>query len=292
MDYITQTFESPYPFPSASLSHKMCFVDDLTADVLDTATLSICSSRHLIPETVIDKTYESSRILIRALASQWIGVSITAAKDPRDYWIIVGGSYFIADMFMEKLWGKNRHRYRQHLNSKRVAEMDVDRPSLYDLGAALGVDRSEMEFMTLKAPLVLFILHQRFMKKTGHNGIPKVIQRVLKDASGGRLVDGEITTDRLAYSCEKVAHIKMANFFSQWVYGAGCPTFVVTQKFNKKKMHVELTIHQKQSLPLDMLVSGGQKLNAGNFMREVKEHEGGVYAGTPQTVFSVSLHYK
>ncbi|KAF2435759.1 hypothetical protein EJ08DRAFT_692336 [Tothia fuscella] len=283
MDYICEEY-TPYPFPSASLSHKMCFVDDLAADVIDTATLSICSSRHLIPETITDKTYESSRVLIRAIASQWVGVRITP-KDPRDYWIIVGGSLFMADMFMQKLWGKNTLRHRQYQAMRRVAELDVDRPTLYELGGALGVDRSELQFLTLKAPLVFFILHQRMLKKTGLNGVPRLLERVFQDADAGRVVDGEIDTDRFIYSCDKVAHGKMRSFFDQWVTNAGCPTFVVNAKFNKKKMQVDLEIKQ-ETVSLEALTTGGQKLNTGNFMREAKEHEGEVYAGPPQHYFT------
>jgi transcription initiation factor TFIID subunit 2 len=285
MDHMCLTYTT-YPFVSSSLGYKLCFVDDLAADVLDTATLSICSSRHLIPEDILDKVYDSSRVLIRAVASQWVGVHITP-KRPYDYWIIVGTSFFMADIFMQRVWGKNEYRYRQYLAAKRVAETDVDRPSLHDLGGVLSVDPSELEFLKLKAPAVLFILHQRLIKKSGHLGVPKVISRMLADVKQGRLVDGEIDTQRFLYSTEKVGHSTFKAFFEEWVYGAGCPTFLVSQRFNKKKMVVEMSITQRHGQQLDALATDGQKLNAGNFMREVKEHHQDVYAGPIQPVFTV-----
>jgi transcription initiation factor TFIID subunit 2 len=289
MDHVCLTY-SPYPFMSASLSYKICFVDDLTTDVLDTATLSICSSRHLIPENIQDNVFESSRVLIRAVASQWVGVHITP-KNLCDYWIIVGTSFFMADFFMQTVWGKNEYRYRQYLAAKKVAETDTGRPSIHDLGAVLSVDPSELEFLKLKAPAVLFILHQRLIKKSGHLGVPKIISRMLADVKQGRLVDGEIDTSRFLYSTEKVGHTSFKAFFEEWVYGAGCPTFSVTQRFNKKKMVVEMAITQKQGHHVDALATDGQKLDAENFMREVKEHQQYVYAGATQPVFSVSTEF-
>ncbi|KAE9966986.1 hypothetical protein EG328_008498 [Venturia inaequalis] len=282
IDHFQQSYTA-YPFAPDCQSYKLVFVDDLSPNVLDTATLSICSSRLLYPENVIDPAYENSRELIRAAASQWIGVFVSA-QQAKDYWIIVGASYFMADIFMSILWGRNEVRYRQKLAADKIVQQDVGRPAIYDCGSLLGLDQGELEFLTLKAPVVFYIFHQRLMKQNASTGAPRVLVRLLSDARMGRIPHGEIWTDRLIYTSDKVAHQKLQSFFDQWVFGAGCPTFHVTHKFNKKKMSVEVTINQTQSH--DLLGDKSAGLNADNFMREVKEHENGVWAGELQPAFT------
>ncbi|QDS67879.1 hypothetical protein FKW77_008012 [Venturia effusa] len=282
IDHFQQSYTA-YPFAPDCQSYKLVFVDDLSPNVLDTATLSICSSRLLYPENVIDPAYENSRELIHAAASQWIGVFVSA-QQPKDYWIIVGASYFMADIFMAILWGRNEVRYRQKLAADKIIQQDVGRPAIYDCGSILGVDQGELDFLTLKAPVVFFIFHQRLVKQNASTGAPRVLVRLLSDARMGRIPHGEIWTDRLIYTSDKVAHQKLQSFFDQWVFGAGCPTFHVTHKFNKKKMSVEVTINQTQAH--DVLGDKAAVLNADNFMREVKEYENMIYAGPLQPAFT------
>jgi transcription initiation factor TFIID subunit 2 len=234
---------------------------------------------------VIDPVYENSRELIRAAASQWIGVFVSP-KLSYDYWIIVGASYFMADIFMSTLWGRNEVRYRQKIAADKIVQQDLGRPSIYECGDLLGIDQGELDFLTLKAPVVFYIFHQRLMKQNASTGAPRVLVRLLSDARMGRIPDGEIWTDRLIYTSDKVAHQKLQSFFDQWVFGAGCPTFHVSHKFNKKKMSVEVTINQTQAS--ELFGDKTQKLDADNFMREVKEHEHNVYAGPIQPAFTVS----
>jgi transcription initiation factor TFIID subunit 2 len=279
MDKFTTSYVL-YPFESKSTSYKVCFVDDLPYNVVDTATFSICSSRLLVPVNILDPLYESTRELVHAVASQWLGVKVVP-KNPQDTWITVGGSYFMTDLFMQSLWGKNEHRYRLKQAADKIHELDVRRPSIFDLGPALGVDTAESEFLKLKAPVILFILHHRLVKASGRNGVDKILWRTLLDDQVGKLQTGEIDTERFMRTCEKVGHTKADAFFNQWVYGAGCPTFRVTQRFNKKKLVVEMLLIQIQSddqLALD--------LNPDSFMRELKEHEEHVYSGPVQPLFT------
>ena len=101
VDFITMTYGS-YPFSDYSL----CFVDDLHPDILDTGSLSICSSRLLFPEDVIEPLDRVTRQLVHALAVQWMGIDIVP-KAPSDFWVVVGIAYFITDVFMKKLCGNN-----------------------------------------------------------------------------------------------------------------------------------------------------------------------------------------
>ncbi|KFY26240.1 hypothetical protein V493_04210 [Pseudogymnoascus sp. VKM F-4281 (FW-2241)] len=275
VDWFSLNFGS-YPFPD----YKVCFVDDQISDTISVAALSLCSSRLIIPEDIIDPEIETTRKLIHALASQWIGVSIIP-NQRRDMWAVVGVSYYITDLCMQKLCGNNDYRFRQKANADKLVDLDFQRPSIHALGEILHLGQFEMDFMILKAPLVLFILDRRLTKLSGSTGIVRVISRLLYNASIGEISDRTVTTEGFRRLCEKIGHYKLDAFFNQWIMGAGCPRFQVTQKFNKKKLAVEMTISQKQdTLPTQ------RKLEKDQFLREFKEEAYGVYAGDVQPVFT------
>jgi transcription initiation factor TFIID subunit 2 len=278
IDFISMTYGS-YPF----VSYKMCFVDDLPADTIATAALSVCSNRMLFPEDIIDPIYETTRALVYSLASQWSGVNIIP-KEPADTWAVIGIAYYITETFMRKLCGNNEYRYRLKLISDAVCDLDIARPSIWDMGGLLRLDPSEIEFINLKAPLVLYILERRLSKSSGKATVPRVISRIFLNTRMGDLTNGALSTPNFQKICEKFGHTKLDAFFQQWVYGAGCPRFVATQRFNKKKLVVEMVIRQVQSDQPTV-----RDLEKSTFMREIKEELRSVYAGTVQHVFTGSM---
>src|SRR6202022_1368191 len=98
-------------------------------------------------------------------------------------------------------------------------------PSIYDMGAILPLDPCELEFIQLKAPLVLFILDRRLAKTGGSSGLSRIISRIFLNAKVGELPNGALDTKHFIRTCEKLGHAKLEVFFQQWVYGAGCPRF-------------------------------------------------------------------
>lgn len=265
-----------YPFPN----YKLCFVDDLYPNILDTACLSICSNRLLFPEDVIDPIDNVSRQLVHALAVQWMGVSIIP-DTPQDTWVTIGIAYFMTDVFLKKLSGTNEYRYRQKKAADRVYELDQNRPPLIDLGKIVSLDPSILEFMELKAPVVLFILDRRLAKAGGSQGLTRIIMRILSNAKIGDLPNNAIDTPYFVKLCEKIGHLKMETFMEQWVRQAGCPHFSVTQKFNKKKLVVEMVVKQIQK------ESDSTDLEKETFMRDAKEDRREQWAGVVQPVFNV-----
>lgn len=274
IDFITINYGS-YPFSDYSL----CFVDDLYPDILHTGSLSICSNQLLFPEDIIEPLDRVSRQLVHALAVQWIGINIVP-KDPSDFWVIVGIAYFITDMFIKKLSGNNEYRFNQKRAADRVVELDVDRPSLSDTGALITLDPSELEFLELKAPLVLFILDRR-LTKAGTSGLARIISKIFLNDKVGEVANGFIDSPYFIRTCEKLGHMKLDVFFAQWVEGAGCPKFRVTQRFNKKKLVVEMMIQQSQAEN-----SKDRDMDSENFVRDVKEEHKAVYAGAIQPAFT------
>ncbi|KAK4629039.1 Transcription initiation factor TFIID subunit 2 [Fulvia fulva] len=265
-----------FPFSS----YQMLFVDDAIHDTSAAAGLSICSTRLLFPEEIIEPIDRNTRILVRAVADQWSGVNIIP-REPTDAWAVAGIAGYLTDVFMKKLSGNNQYRWEQKLASEKVYDLDVDRPSIQDHGYLLHLDPSIREFLDLKSTLVLGILDRRLIKSSGSTGVMRIINKIFLNAKTGTLHNGALSTAEFQRTCEKLGHNKLEQFFRQWVIGAGCPIFYVTQKFNKKKLVVEMDIRQRQAdrqtKPL---------FAPNNFMREVKEHVGDVYAGALQPVFT------
>ncbi|KAF2806079.1 uncharacterized protein BDZ99DRAFT_501598 [Mytilinidion resinicola] len=279
-DFFTEKFLA-YPFTS----YKVCFVDDLATDVTISASMSICSTRLLYPKEELDPINYVTRMLVYALASQWIGVYVIP-QTANDWWIIVGGAWFITDLYLRELFGKNDYKYRLKLMADKIVATDVKRPSIQDLGPYLALDPGEMEFMELKAPLVLSILHQRLVKQSGKNGVDRCFWRMLLNAKASNLPNSAISTEEFYRICEKVGHQRLDKFFTQWVEGGGCPSFHCTAKFNKKKMLIEMQIDQIQGTSLGNFGDDQLVLNSSNFMREVKEDKHHVYAATTQHHFT------
>ncbi|KAE8451045.1 hypothetical protein EG329_004717 [Mollisiaceae sp. DMI_Dod_QoI] len=279
LDYFLLNFGG-YPFPEC----RFVFVDDQIADTEHAASLSLCSSRLLFGEDIIDPEVEVVRTLVHAIASQWIGVSIVPNARV-DRWVTVGLSHFMTGIFMKSLCGHNEYAFRQKTLSDRLVELDIDRPSLYAIGEVLHLGRFELEFMTLKAPLVIFILDKRIVKSSGSAGITRVISKMITTANTGTSIDSVVSTEGFRRLCEKTTKYRQTEpFWNQWILGAGCPRFSISQKFNKKRLCVEMTISQKQdTLPTQRM------LEKDSFMREFKEDIHGVYAAELQTVFTGPL---
>lgn len=268
LDSFTERYQS-YPFEKA---YKLAFVDDLECDVAHSASFSICSSRLLFPETIWEPLESTTRVLIHAVASQWIGVNVTAQR-PNDHWVIIGGSWFMAELYLRDLFGRNDHKFRQKMMADRIIQLDVRRPSLFILGEYLSVDPGETEFMALKAPMVLAILHHRLVKQSGKNGVDRCLYRLLFNARNEKLPNGMVSTEAFLDICEKVGHQKLDTFFNQWIYGSGCPTFECSPVFNKKKQVIQLTIKQTQADPTMRLED--RPVAADEVLREAKEKVNG-----------------
>ena len=275
MDFLSTYGSYPYS------SYKVCFIDDQVSDCVHSGSLTLCSNRLLYPGDVIEPMYRVTRQLVHALASQWIGVNIIA-NQLEDTWAVVGIAYFITDQFMKKLTGNNEYRYQQKQAADRTVQADVARPPLYDLGPYLDIGPSQMAFMALKAPLVLFILDRRLAKASGSTGLSRIVSRVFLNAQVGDLPNSAINTAYFIKTCEKLGHAKLDTFFNQWVYGAGCPKFRVSQRFNKKKLVVEMTIHQTQADPTPV-----RDLDKRTFMRDVREKEENILDSSLQPAFTV-----
>jgi transcription initiation factor TFIID subunit 2 len=283
MDFFVQTY-APCPFKT----FRICFVEDLPTNTAVSAGFCLCSNRMLYPEDIIDPSINVTRALVLAIASQWVGINIIP-QEPTDTWATVGIANYMAEAFMKQLCGNNEFRFRMKQQADLVCELDRDRPSLLSLGALLHVDPSELDFIAVKAPLVLFILDRRIAKVAGVGKMPQIIERILRQARYGDLANGAntLSTDAFQKTCERFYHAKIDDFLQQWVRGAGCPRFKAFQRFNKKKVVVEMLIQQTQG---ENQIQGAppppRNLDPDMFMRDVREDFNEVYAAGVQNVFT------
>ncbi len=277
MDYVVQKYIS-----CPVKSYAMCFVEDAPADTSIFAGLAICSTRLLYPEEVIDPAQDVTRTLVHAIVSQWLGVNIIAAT-PEDNWVIIGSAYFITNLFMRELSGNNEYRAYIKQQADRVVDLDYSKPAIYDLGGLFHVDPSAYEFVAIKAPVVLFILDRRIAKSHGTSKMPGILGKILTRARTGDLVNNSLSTDFFQRTTERISHEKIDDFLAQWVKRAGCPRFSARQRFNKKKLVVEMTITQEQSDRQTI-----RDLDPESFMREVHESEDfhDVWTYEPPKVFT------
>jgi len=231
-----------YPFSS----FKMVFVEDAWASSFTSATMAVCSTSLLFSEEIIDQAYETRKILAQALAQQWFGIHIVPKSWP-DIWIIVGLTNFVTSLFLKSIFGNNDYRFRMKKDVERCCTMDKDRAPLYNPNIAYPIDQDDLDFIGLKAPLVLHMLDKRMSKGGSSLGLSRVIPKILVSVMSGELTHNAISTHWFLKTCRKVSGLETKGFSDQWIYNSGCPIFHFAYNFNRKKMVVEITMKQSST---------------------------------------------
>ena len=275
-DYFSLTF-SKYPFAN----FKLCFLEDMVEETISLHSIAFASSRLLFPEDVFETEVEVTRKIVFTLAYQWTGINLIP-NTRNDLWLVIGIAHYMTDLFMKRICGNNEHRFRMKANSDHLVEIDVDRPSLWDLGMYLHLDDFEVEFMHLKAPIVFFILDKRLSKVSGGHGLSRILAKFFTKV---QIESGDsstiLKTEEFKVRCEKAARCNLESFWNQWVYGAGCPQFDVKAKFNKKRLCVELTLNQIQ-----LQTAKKPELEKDDFLRLIKERRADMPIGDVQPLFT------
>lgn len=277
LDYLVLSFGR---FPSDSF--KICFVDDMIQESVPLVGAALCSSRLLYPPSIREPEVEVARKIAHMLSCQWFGVNIIP-NTKADIWLVAGCAWYLADHFMRYLCGNNYFRFQMKSMADRLVELDIRRPCLQDIGEHLDLGDFEADFMNLKAPLVLFILDRRISKSANNMGVYKIIGRMVTKANTSPTSSDEILmVDAFKRACEKAGNQRLDPFWNQWILSSGCPRFDVNQRFNKKRLCVEMTIQQKQ----DAFYRSARALDKDDFWRNIVEEKHGVDAAEPQQSFT------
>ncbi|GAA5938378.1 transcription initiation factor TFIID subunit TAF2 [Sporobolomyces koalae] len=250
MEYYTTAFGS-YPFAT----YTVAFVDSLASGSpnFHSAAMALIGSDLLHPTSVIDQAYETRHLLAHALAVQWSGVNLVP-RTPSDSWLVIGIALHMTSLFLKSIWGTNEYRFRLKKDMNRCVEQDIQFEPICVPARLTAPEPSQMQFIALKAPLVLHILDKHLRKSGTSLGLDKVLPKIFLDAITSDMSASAssnanmLATTSFMRTCRKScggSSDALKTFFDQWVYGSGCPTFEVTANFNRKRMAVELNVTQR-----------------------------------------------
>ncbi|KAH8552281.1 hypothetical protein BGW37DRAFT_304462 [Umbelopsis sp. PMI_123] len=285
MHFYSQEYGT-YPF----VNYKLVVVEEAWDPVMSCASMSICSVSLLHPPEVIDQTYDTRRELSIALAAQWFGVHIVQ-KVWSDIWLIASLAHHMASIFLRKHLGNNEYRLRLKKDMLRCVALDVNRPPIFNSMLPAPLDQDDLDFITLKGPLVLYILDRRMTKAGSTRGLSRVIPKILVEAMSGELTLNALSTHWFLRQCRKVSGYDTKTFAEQWIYGSGCPKFTFKYHFNRKKMVVEIDMTQENSSaasapPADTITDVNNTMAfqdtvttifTGNFIARIHEADGTPY---------------
>ncbi|KAF1796919.1 hypothetical protein FB192DRAFT_1291393, partial [Mucor lusitanicus] len=243
----------------AEINMILVFVEDTWADTASSASLAICSSRLLHPVEIIDQIYSTRRELSQALARQWFGIYIVQKSWP-DTWLVRGLANLMGSLFIKRHLGNNEYRLRLKKDMELCCMLDVNRPPVYNPALPYPLDPEDLDFIELKAPLVIYMLDKRMCKGGGTLGLSRVLPKILVSAMSGELAQNAISTHYFLRLCRKVSGFDTKVFAEQWIYRSGCPKFSFSFLFNRKKMVVEIFMRQENTntpLALSQEQSGG-----------------------------------
>ncbi len=266
MDFYTSTFGS-YPYQS----FKMVFVDDPSPLCGISAGMATISSELLYPPEIIEQAFITRPTLTHALAAQWVGVNIVP-KTYSDTWLIIGLSLYMNAMFLKALLGNNEHRYKLKMDMERCVAMDKGDQFPLEIAAEHEPpDEGRLQFMALKAPLVLHILDIRLAKVGTSLGLARIIPKIFLDSLSGDLPNNMLTTHYFLKTCKKASGVDLSGFHEEWIAGSGCPTIKVGAIY-KHGTGIMLTVAHPASRAYDRISE--QEPNMLAWKKPTKHFEG------------------
>ncbi|SJX62832.1 related to TAF2-component of TFIID complex [Sporisorium reilianum f. sp. reilianum] len=278
LDFFSQQYGS-YPFGA----FRMVFVDEPPQDCTTQSTIAICSNDLLHPTSVIDQAIENRQILSHAIAFQWVGINIVQATWA-DTWLVNGLSLYMNGLFLRRLMGNNEYRFRLKKDLDRLCAWDIGMPPLYEAAAFEPPDPATLPFVNLKAPLVLHILDRRLRKMGASVGLGRVIPKVFLQAMTGEMTNNMLSTQHFLRTCRKVSGADLRLFTEHWIRGSGCPRFICSANFNRKKLLIEMHIRQEvpaaqfaAARPGDALSANAVPLFEGQMTVRIHEADGTPY---------------
>ncbi|KAJ1828056.1 hypothetical protein LPJ56_001320, partial [Coemansia sp. RSA 2599] len=270
--FYSQEFGS-YPYTT----YKVVFMEGLRAPLVTCASLTLLSTDFLHPRTVIEQVYETRRCLGMAIAQQWFGTYVVA-ESWSDYWLVAGLAGYVSGLFVRHNLGHNEYRYRLKRDMLRVCHADVNqRPISYpDQGPIIRSD--VLEFVALKAAVVIHMLDRRMMKGGMSLGLHRIVPKILVAAMSGDLgASNAVGTTWFLKMCRKVSGVDLKSFADQWIYGTGCPVFHFSYAFNRKKLAVEITMHQESTNSKATAPWARPQLFSGQMTARIREADGTPY---------------
>lgn len=234
-----------YPFST----FKMVFVDEPSPQCSIATGMVTCAQDLLYPREVIDQAYITRPLLTHALASQWLGINIIP-RAYADLWLVNGLAIYMSALFLKKLMGDSEYRFKLHKEIERCVEMDYgDQYPISIPGSRDPPDPATLEFINLKAPLVLQMLDRRMAKLGTSLGMTRVIPKLFLESLSGELKDNVLSSAHFWRTCRKMSGVDWAPFATQWVLGSGCPRLSVSARYDRPRKVVDFIIKQTIGAP-------------------------------------------
>lgn len=268
LEFYSKEFSS-FPFTS----YTLLFIEGLPSTICTFAGMSIASSRLLYGPELVEPMFETTESLSIALAEQYSGVNVLP-KTLNDIWCVSGIARYMSNQFLKKLFGVNYYNFTFQKRCDLLCELDLGKRPLANQVFRFPINSDQdLSFINLKAPLVLMILDRRITKTDKLFGLSRVIPKIFLQAMSNDLINGNnLSTAHFQRVCEKVAHHRLEAFFQNWVYKSGVPTFRITQKFNKKRLFIEMSIRQMQRSNLNKDASEEKTDNNDIILNEKKKN--------------------
>ena len=220
-------------------TYKQVFVEEPFQSVSGYSTITMLSTHLLHDESIIDQTYKSRRKLAFGVASQWFSNFITV-RTWSDYWIVIGLSGYLADLYYKKAFGNNEYRFRLFTQSDYTALYDNVQP-LYYSNYGHPFDVIGNKIFKKKAALVMYAIERR----VGPDSFRKVLSSLVSPSYDSDL-DKNLSTKKFLKIIRKVTGNDLRPFAERWIYGKGCPNLSCGFVFNKRKHIIEFALKQNK----------------------------------------------
>lgn len=289
---LTSLSSEVFPFPS----YYIIFVKDLPKSFISSANLTLISSDLLCDSTDIDQTFETRRILCKALAEQYFNLRIDL-KSQHDAWIIKGIVNYLSELQLRTFHGNNDYRLKIKKDIERLVTLENSEnlyvPPLSSLSAYLQeqegklnpIERASLEeILELKSRLI-FVLLERKIEKTF---LQKLLSLIYAETLINRHRDG--------FSCQlflklikRLTGKDLKSFTDQWIFNSGCPMFSLNFFHNRKRSMIEFEIASLRRF--------GSVKFSGNLTVRIVEgemiiHEHTVHIDESTSKFDVPFHSK
>jgi transcription initiation factor TFIID subunit 2 len=284
LEYYSKEFSS-FPFTS----YTLLFIDGLSADICSFAGMTMANSNLLYGPGFIEPMFSTTEKLAIALAEQYAGVNVLP-KTLNDIWCTIGIARFMSYQFLKKLFGVNYYKFSFQERRELLCELDIDKRPLANQAFRFPINfDQDLDFIKLKAPLVLTILDRRITKTDKLFGLSRVIPKIFLQAMSNDLINGNnLSTAHFQRVCEKVAHHRLESFFQNWVHNSGVPIMRIQQKYNKKRLFIEMSIRQMQTSKLK-----GDDEDADNPNKEkVDAERNKAFVDQANTFLTEAYHFK
>lgn len=222
MDLYEQLFET-YPFHQEKYGHAQCGF----GGGMEHTTVSFMGSF-------------GRNLIAHELGHQWFGDKITCGSW-KDIWLNEGFATYLSGLVIEHFDGKDAFRNWKVANINDITSQAGGYVYLTDADT-LNVSRTFSSRLTYnKGAMVLNML--RF--KMGDTAFYQAIKNYLADSE---LAYGYAKTPQLQAHLEAASGMNLTEFFNDWVYKEGYPTYTITVD-NLNDGNVKILIKQTQSHP-------------------------------------------